>query len=59
MTYYQTKIIEVTQCPEQVVSHVEEIMREDILHSNLDHLSSDQFTDAAIQAYELYKIVSK
>ena len=57
MKTYAESIIKYTNCKISEVKEVEEIMREDILHSTLDWLSKEQFKKVANEAYELYKIL--
>ena len=54
MKTYQTMIIEATKCSVDEVSEVEDIMRNDVLHSTLDWLTLKQFNKAAKEAYEVY-----
>lgn len=56
--YYEQRIMACTGCTFNEVAQVEDIMRNDILHSTLDWLSPEQFKQAAIEAYELYKIIA-
>lgn len=51
---YQKSIAEATGCTSEQVSEVEDIMRNDIVHSTLDWLSPKQFNKAAKEAYDLY-----
>ena len=54
MGFYSELIIKATGCPEADADKIEDIMRNDILHSTLDWLSKSQFKKAAKEAYEVY-----
>jgi hypothetical protein len=54
LSYYAKQIIESTGCKESEVAEVEDIMRNDVLHSTLDWLTKPQFKKAAKDAYEVY-----
>jgi hypothetical protein len=56
--YYQKQIIEATKCTEQEVVEVEDIMRNEVVHSTLDWLTKRQFNKAAKDAYEVYKYLN-
>jgi len=55
--YYNKRIQQITGCNEQQATEIEEIMREDILHSTLDWLSRSQFEKATKEALQIYKII--
>ena len=44
-----------TNCNPSDVEEIEDIMRDDIVHSTLDWLSAQQFKKSAVEAYELFK----
>lgn len=50
---YKELITKLTGCKESEASEVEDIMRNDILHSTLDWVPLEQFRDAAKEAYEM------
>lgn len=54
MSYYEEQIIKATGCEPSQVSKIEDIMRNDILHSTLDWLTKRQFNKAAKEAYNVY-----
>ena len=56
-THYSELIIKATNCKENEVKQVEDIMRNDIVHSTLDWLSPKQFYKAAKEAYEVYLFI--
>jgi len=51
---YQKLIQEATNCKENEVEAIEDIMRNVIVHSTLDWLSKPQFNKAAKEAHETY-----
>lgn len=54
MSIYKEMIITATGCTESEAYDVEDIMRNDIVHSTLDWLTKRQFNKAAKEAYEVY-----
>lgn len=53
---YQEQIMKITGCTQVQACDIEDIMRNDILHSTLDWLTGDQFKKAAQEAKLLYDI---
>lgn len=58
LSYYAKLIIESTGCKESEVAEVEDIMRNDVVHSTLDWLTKAQFKKYAKQAYEVYVLIN-
>jgi len=55
LSCYEKRIVADTGCTKSEVFLVEELMRRDVLHSTLDWLTPEQFRDAAIEAYSVFK----
>jgi len=55
MNCYQQSIVKHTNCNNSDVEEIENIMRNDIVHSTLDWLSANQFKKASIEAYQLFR----
>lgn len=54
MTHYQQSIAAATGCGAEDAAAIEEIMRQDVVHSTLDWLSPTQFNQAAKEAAALH-----
>lgn len=54
MTTYSEMIIKATKCNLSEVEEIEDMMRNDVLHSELDSISLKNFNIAAKKAYKLY-----
>lgn len=52
---YQQSIVDDTGCEPDDAPEIEDIMREDILHSTLDWLDARQFKKAAREAFLLFQ----
>lgn len=53
MSYCQEEIKRITGCLPEDASKIEQIMREDVVHSTLDWLTAKQFARAAKKAQQL------
>ena len=59
MTHYQTIIKEATNCKNEELGSIEDIMRETIFHSTLDWQSKKQLVKGAKEAYEIHNEIQK
>ena len=57
ISYYAKSIHEITKCDYQDLEEVEDIMRNDVVHSTLDWLTEEQFEVAALTAYDILKSI--
>jgi hypothetical protein len=54
LSLYQKMIVELFDCPMEEVHIIEDLMRNEVLHSTLDWLSRDQFHTAAREAKSIF-----